>query len=357
MYLLPFQTAALLVLLFSFSCSFFSFGMAASSADLPIGDLIRGWSLVHKVAGMAGARECDKLTEVIKVMVAAEARQLVLEAKGRPTLCSYSNDGTPMRILKRVVTEGVGGRVVRYGGSGHELLVQRAIFRTRSSTGEWLTAMNMRDPLPLVHGKGGDAIFSAGVEFLQTLRQMGHQGIAVQHYVFDRALHTPLVRRFKQHHAQLALARAGSAISTGAKALWDPALLEWVVDTACANRDVHNALKWSMFEPMANAQLMKVVFIVVESIRNGFSLIEDELGRWLVGVVRWVEEEDLVPTVVAVALWSALGGDTRVGGPLGRPRVALAEWQIASEPEAQREASCMDRHRQFHSPLSQVYQI
>ena len=83
------------------------------------------------------------------------------------------------------------GQVVRVGGAGRELLVQRAIFRTRGSTGEWQTVMQVRDPLPLVHGKGTDANFSAAVEFLRTLRQMSHGGIAVQHYSFDRALHSP----------------------------------------------------------------------------------------------------------------------------------------------------------------------
>ena len=78
-----------------------------------------------------------------------------------------------------------------------------------AAKGVWLTAMNVRDPLPLVHGKGADPIFSAAVEFLHTLRHMGHEGIALQHYSFDRALHAPLARRFRQHHAQGAVARAG----------------------------------------------------------------------------------------------------------------------------------------------------
>ena len=73
MYLLPFQTAVLLVL-YLFPLLFVSSVMADSSAALPIGGLIRGWSLVHKVADKAGCRECDKLTEVIKVMTAMEAQ-------------------------------------------------------------------------------------------------------------------------------------------------------------------------------------------------------------------------------------------------------------------------------------------
>ena len=191
---------------------------------------IRSWSSVHRVAGVHESREADKLAEVLKFFTGSEARQLVVSAQGRPTLCSYSNDGTPIRTTTREVTTGSMGRVVRVGGAGHELLVQRAIFRTRGSTGEWQTVMQVRDPLPLVHGKGADSIFSAAVEFLRTLRQMNHGGIAVQHYSFDRALHSPLVRRFRQHHAHLTSAR-GDTTATGATAHHKPALLEWLVDT------------------------------------------------------------------------------------------------------------------------------
>ena len=139
-----------------------------------VGERIRGWSLVHRVADKKDSREVDKLAEVLKHFTVAEARQLVADAHGRPIICSYSNDGTPMRTTTRVVSSGSLGKVKRVGGVGHELLVQRALFRTRGSLGDWHTVMQVRDPLPLVHGKGGDAIFSAATEFLKTLRQMGH---------------------------------------------------------------------------------------------------------------------------------------------------------------------------------------
>ena len=280
-----------------------------TSSGESVGGLIRQWSHVHKVADKREERQVAKLTEVLKAHSKLEARQLVAGAQG-PVLCSYSNDGTPIRTTIRKTTTGTMGRVVRMGGAGHEFVCQRAVFRTRGSTGEWKTVMQVRDPLPLVHGKGGDAIFSAAAEFLDTLRQMGHGGIAVQHYSFDRALHSCLVRRFKQHHALLASAAGGPASSTGANIcatdLWPPHMLEWVVDTACVNHDVNNALKWGLLEWLQDAALMKTVFVVIESVRNGHSQIEEELGRWLVGVVQWVDEEDLMDPMEAAALWTSV---------------------------------------------------
>ena len=136
---------------------------------------------------------------------------------------------------------------------------------------------------------------------------MGHGGIAVQHYSFDRAMHSCLVRRFKQHHALLASAAGGSTSHTEAQRLstdlWAPAMLEWVVDTACVNHDCHNGLKWGLLEWLENAELMKSVFITIESVRNGHSLLEEELGRWLLGVVQWEDEEDLMDPLEAASLW------------------------------------------------------
>ena len=197
--------------------------------------------------------------------------------------------------------------MIREGGASHELLCQRAIFRTRDSTGGWNTAIMIRDPVPLVHGKGADPVFSAAVEFLRTLRQMGHWGIALQHYSFDRALHAPLVLRFKQHHAQLAPAWvAPTGAEAGAASLFPPAFLEWIVDTPCCNHDVHNGLKWALFQYLTDDAFMKDVFIVIESLRNGYSLLQEELGVWVVTVVSWAEADDLWDPAFALALWGAL---------------------------------------------------
>ena len=71
----------------------------------------------------------------------------------------------------------------------------------------------LRDPLPLTHGKGALAIFQAGVDYVPTLRQLGHKGLSVQHYKFDRALLEPLQRLFTQRHAALA-EQVGAASSS-----------------------------------------------------------------------------------------------------------------------------------------------
>jgi len=275
--------------------------------------MVKKWAQVSLVAPPNEQRdEVDRLAEALSSFTRAEARRLVVGAKGAPLLCSYSNDGTPMTVRKRIMIQGVGGTLSREGGTSRELLCQRAMFRSRDSTGGWKTAIMIRDPVPLVHGKGAEPVFSAAVEFLRTLRQMGHWGIAVQHYAFDRALHAPLVRRFKQKHAQLApqwVAPTGP--DAGAAGLFQPALLEWIVDTPCCNHDVHNGLKWALFQWLTDEVFMKEVFIVIESLRNGFDLLVQQLDAWLLTVVSWEDADDLWDPSFALAFWSAVGCEPR----------------------------------------------
>ena len=192
-----------------------------------------------------------------------------------------------------------------------ELLVQRAILRCCTPSGHVRTSVVVRDPLPLTHGKSAAAIFAAPLEFFPTLRQLGHQGIAIQHYAFDRAMHSPLFRMFRQHHAALAdEAEPELAEGQGNPHIHPPALLEWVVDTPCCNHDVHNSLKWALFTYMQDEDLLKDVWVVIESLRNGFSLLQAELPRWLATKVKFVDEADaFYHPDDATALWTAVGAD------------------------------------------------
>ena len=101
--------------------------------------LLRAWRDFD--AGRAGPQQLARDLAALGV-AAPTARprerfavlRLVVGAKGAPLPCSYSNDGTPMTVRKRVVLQGVAGRTHREGGASCELLCQRAIFRSRDRT-------------------------------------------------------------------------------------------------------------------------------------------------------------------------------------------------------------------------------
>ena len=116
---------------------------------------------------------------------------------------------------------------------------------------------------------------------------MGHRGIAVAHYTFDRACFSAMRRLLEAHHELL----AGSFVGGGSPA--HLALQEWEVFTGCALHDAHNSLKWSLHGHFRDAELMKDVFITIAPLRNSFDLILPFLPAWLVEHLEFAGENDL----------------------------------------------------------------
>ena len=68
----------------------------ASSLVVSARDQVKNWAQVSLVASREEQRqEVDRLAEALSSFTRAEARRLVVGAKGAPLLFSYSNDGTP----------------------------------------------------------------------------------------------------------------------------------------------------------------------------------------------------------------------------------------------------------------------
>jgi len=262
-------------------------------------------------------RDALKAAEVLKRYLRLAMERHVLAAKNRPALFSLAADGTPLLTQKRVVAQAKGGaKVVRSGGESEEYLIMQGLLRTRRADGTPVTVVLARDPLPLTEGKTADAVFAACEAFAPTLRQVGHRGLCIQHYEFDRALNAPLQRRFAQRHA--ALARAGpSAPAAGADALLP--LLEWVASSGCAAHDVHNSLKWGLATHLGGAEGLKDLYIVCESFRNGYAALVSHIGKWLCTRLKFVEQP--MPAALLQQAWGALLRDPRRPGP------ALERWR------------------------------
>jgi hypothetical protein len=128
----------------------------------------------------------------------------------------------------------------------------------------------------------------------------------VQHYTFDRAAFSALQKLFKQRHLQMAPTFGGPADGTSSVLL---NLQEWVVSGGCALHDSHNALKWALHQQFCNPDLMKGLYIVVESVRNSYGQLLSYLGNWLVRSLQFVPDENLPPIEDRTILWTALGLD------------------------------------------------
>ena len=166
-------------------------------------------------------------------------------AGSSPVLLSYSSDGTPVQISQHVsltkISEAAPGR--KTGKATKEFLVEQAYIRYLDSFGNHHTCCLARDPLALVHGKGGEPVFYCGLQMLPNARVLGHHGISIVHVCFDGALHSVLSRRFHELVLFRALDRRAGDREAGrdANTLW---LTEWFIDTRCTCHHVHNGLKW-----------------------------------------------------------------------------------------------------------------
>ena len=117
------------------------------------------------------------------------------------------------------------------------------------------------------------------------LKRLGHKGISISNYCFDRALFSTLERKQLQRHALYHEPSVVGAEKVGARALDD--LQDWVVCTACANHDAQNALKWSLMNVSSDVEVVHKLHIIIESLRNSFDLILDRLAKFVADKLRF----------------------------------------------------------------------
>ena len=136
----------------------------------------------------------DVAAEIVKETLEAAADQLVEEAAGWPMLCSRSCDGTPMQVSQHFTRAlpGSGRKVHSVGKASKEFLVKNEFLRCLLPAHGTQTRVVLKEATSLEYGKSVPAILAPACAEWKTLRQRGHTGCAVEHYVFDRAGYTAL---------------------------------------------------------------------------------------------------------------------------------------------------------------------
>ena len=287
--------------------------------DFDVGDLVREFAQPHKVLSSTERHIAARLCEATKACLLDILKDTVASAGHNPCLMTYSSDGTPLKTQERFTHKmGSGPTVYRKGGSSLEFLSEKVFVKHVDIEGRSANAVYFRDPLPLLNGKSGWAIYAAGRELIPTLRELGHRAIAVSHYCFDRALYSFLDKRFRELHQHLESFSGSSFISDAVLESMLP-MLNWVVSSACCNHDAHNALKWAMLEQMGDPQLLKDLCIVLESLRNSYDLLHGRLAAWVHSKARFVEVDG--DDDAERSLWTSLGIEPEVVELLVRLRL------------------------------------
>ena len=252
-------------------------------------ELVLDHARCHKVlANISEEREVAKLVEVVKEYMRLKAKHFVAKCENRAILFSYGSDSTP--LLTRASFSHVldGKRVVRNAGKAEEFLIERGFLRSTDSNGQPTMVCLGRDPLPLRDGKSAWHMFSALTRFFPLVQTLGHRGIIVSHYVFDRAMWAPLTRLVQQRHAlfhQFACERGERTEAESAQMQ----LLDWCVSTPCANHDCQNALKWALKNSGENQEdMLKGLHVSIAALRNGMDLLHAFLPAFVQQSVSFV---------------------------------------------------------------------
>ena len=214
-------------------------------------------------------------------------QSFVLAAAGRPILWSYGSDGTPL-TSQQVFTKSSGAmKVHRRGGSAKEWLCQILFLRVLSLDGTvGSTVPLLIEPWP-VASKTGPGLFAVAQKSVPLLVELGHTGISIQHGVFDRAVFSVMKRQFEQY-GEVRTSERAATMEDPVQAQLLP-LLQWHVATSCGLHDGHNALKWAIHSEM-NPDVLKEVYISLESARNSYSLSVEHMGAWLLDVISFRED-------------------------------------------------------------------
>lgn len=286
--------------------------MEASSTSGTLVPTVRSvLATLSKPLSFVGNKEITRaknFVESAKIFVRWLATNVIIEAGTDPVVIVFSGDGTPVETRHRAAVK-MGDYDVRRSGYGtNEYYIQQAMIRRIAASGKTHTAMVLSEPIPLVYGKSHAAQMGCSLKFFPTVRELGHQGIVVSAYIYDRAFLTSNGNIHCQHHQKVhAELEKTQHEGRGAKLLF---LMDWVVTVGCSLHDCSNAVKWSLHMQFRDAQLMRDLYIVIASARNSYNSILKHLIGWLrSGVLEFAEDGALPSQETLLELYSVLGVD------------------------------------------------
>ena len=240
-----------------------------------------------------------KLCEAFKAYLKLDMIAFTTRYASEPLLFFYSADATPVTTKDVFVKSARDLKVRRKGRTLSEFLIQRCF----AMSGDGVCKVLLTEPLPMAD-KGSWTHTQAYRDLVVCPRSLGHRSILVLHFTWDRAVHSACWRQTRQ----LFQARAMDGGFAGSAPAGLAELLTWLTTSPCANHDAHNALKWSCLEVNASKTVLRGLFVCIESLRNGFSLLMKNVRAWLHEVVEYEDQ----PWFPHRALWTLLAVDTNI---------------------------------------------
>ena len=279
-----------------------------SSASPPVADaaeIIRHLGFASGSLDRGDLHNLGAGCEAGKDMLLRNARRLVAGSNNLPVLSSKSCDGTPLNLAfierKRLPS---GAKVRAQSRRGMELLVANQFLRTKTPQGGWDTSVLLGEAIPLTFTKIAPAVFQAAQQHWKTLRALGQRGPAIEHYVMDRCGLTALERLARQFHA--------TQPALDPRPEEDTAFLPYfvfVLVTHCALHDAQNGFRWGYPAQFKNREMMRSLYVAIESLRNSADLLWGRLSHWIASRLRFTQPRGAEWQDTARLLWTTLDVD------------------------------------------------
>ena len=301
-----------------------------SSEDSNVFDVITKLAVAGRPLEKNEERDVSRLAEITKVLLDETAREMISKAHTRPVLFEYFGDGTPLKLKHAFqVSFAEHHKHARSGYLGEELYCQGAFVRTYDGAGEPVVTCLLRDPRPML-GKSAMHAFNALVEFFTTLDQLNHDGFNIHHYSWDGALFSACKRYSRQYHTTVLRRLCDTAPGqTGTMRV----LKSWLLCTGCGLHDLHNGFTWGISKLLQGKTMLDELYIVLESLRNGYSYLQSHLSSFLMEHVLF-EDMDVAQSDL-LAFWVALDVPPELASMFAE-RGLLARREAACEQGIQR---------------------
>ena len=251
--------------------------MASESASRAAG-VIRTFGLASGVLDRQELRDLEVACEASKMILDRKAEDLVRSAHGMPILSSKSCDGTPLNIFTSTKWDlgTTGKKQHTKGRKGAEFLVGHQFLRTKGLDGVQKTAVRLAEAVPLGE-TSASATLTAAMKSWKWLRQLGHRGCAIEHFVWDRKGFSKLERDTRRWDE----VRADVGTCPPHLSQEDHELTNFILVTPCALHDLQNGFKWGLKSQVEDTSLMRDLYITVESLRNSMDLLSSQISSWV----------------------------------------------------------------------------
>jgi hypothetical protein len=213
----------------------------------------------------------NKVQVVGKYFMREQVRLLLARAGSRPAMMVYGSDLTPMVMRFRTVAKVNDRHETREGNKACEWCVHRAYYLVLNDQGTFDVRSVFEAPV-LMASKKTWHLYACAERLVPLLQALHPTGISVSWYVFDRGCRSSLSRALRRRHCLSHLDDVNPMNS----------LTDWVLDSACSDHDVQNALCKGCCLGFANtAGLFKNVFKGSRSVRDCFDKLIETIPEWV----------------------------------------------------------------------------